>query len=202
MDFKKKRLSKDNIAEYVGETGDCELTEKTVSGVPALLQKDFGQKNNCTICSMTALLCFYTKKEPQKIYKLVVRKAGRLFFRPQRRGTNPFAVRFILFRCARTLVLRRQSKSRYIKGIGFGFEKIQSLTDKGTPMILSFHHDGNRYYKSHSVMVVGYAVCGVKRFLVIYDNWTAAPSYIDYDRLSIFASINYLQCAVHFQNSP
>lgn len=193
MDYKKKRLSKDNVAEYIGKSSADAFAGKTVPGVPALLQKDFGQRNNCTICSITALLCFYTKKEPRTIYDLVVRKAGRLFFRPQHRGTNPFAIRWIMFRCTRALRVKKSSRAGYLKGIGFGFNKVKTLIKRGAPMILSFHHDGNRYYRSHSVTVVGYAECGGKKLLEILDNWNDTPSYIDYDRLSVFSSINYLQ---------
>lgn len=193
MDYKKKRLSKDNVAEYVGKRSADAFAGKTVPGVPALLQKDFGQRNNCTICSITALLCFYTKKEPRKIYDLAVRKAGRLFFRPQHRGTNPFAIRWILFRCSRSLGLKKRSGARYLKGIGFGFEKIRTLIKENTPIILSFHHDGNRYYRSHSVTVAGYAECGGKKLLEILDNWNDTPSYIDFDSLSVFSSINFLR---------
>ena len=197
MNFRKKRISQENIKEYLGDGDALPVRENLIEGVPLFIQREYGHRNNCTICSLAALLGFVTGADNQKAYDTVVKKAGRLFFRPEGRGTNPLAARFILNRALRSAKTDKRSSARYLKGVLFDFETLRGLIDGGVPAALSFYRDKNRYYKSHTVVVTGYCIYktknGTARFLMIYDNWNNTPSYLDYDGLSFFASINYIK---------
>ena len=64
--FNKKRLDANNIQKYMMETyPELFITIKDISGkrlisIPALLQKDYGGLNDCTLTSMTAFVMFFT----------------------------------------------------------------------------------------------------------------------------------------------
>ncbi len=200
MSFFKQRLSDANLASYVKSrrrggafTSAC---RRVVPGVPILIQNRFG-RNNCSICAMTCLIAQRAGGDAEQLYPLVEKKAGRLFYRPKGRGTNPFAIRWMLRRASKAAGIDCRSRAAFLKDVGFGWKRLMSLIDSGTPFALSFHHDGNRYYHSHTVTVAGYAVYrrpGSRslRLLIIHDGWNGTVSYLDYEKLSIFSSVNYL----------
>ena len=54
-------------------------------------------------------------------------------------------------------------------------------------------NDGRNYYQNHTVTVIGYMESGVKvKMLIIFDNWHETISYVDYNKMNKFCSVNYL----------
>ena len=80
-----------------------------------------------------------------------------------------------------------------MKGIGFNWDFIKGNLDyNDTPIILNLWKDGRNYYYNHTVLIIGYAESENKKMLVVYDNWFKYICYIDYDKLSIICSIQYI----------
>ena len=52
--------------------------------------------------------------------------------------------------------------------------------------------DGRGYYKDHSVTIIGAEEYEQGRFLLVLDNWHETVSLIDYDKLWIISSINWI----------
>ena len=92
--------------------------------------------------------------------------------------------------------IKKTCYSGYLKSISFTINSLKKLLDKDIPIILNLSDDGRKYYKNHSVLVIGYKeiVLSNKKtmfFLKVKDNWNKETSYIDYAKLSIISSINY-----------
>lgn len=202
--FPNKRISSLNIQDYIAEMypelfwDTCR--EVVLNDIPALLQKDYGEVNDCTLTSLTAIGVFLKKnqKTANEIYK-VVEYFAKLYGYTGTTGTNPFAIKRIFDSVLIVLSAYKDTKVRYLKNIGYNFSLIKKTLDAGTPLILSMHSDGRQYYQNHSVLIIGYKeyklsninTQKIKRFLMVQDNWTKEVSFIDYDKLSIISSINF-----------
>lgn len=184
------RLDRNNIFDYIQETYGPQccvcLKAKTVSNYTPLLQNDFGGKNDCSLTCITALLT--QNKNPQTIYSQVEKVAKKYFFDGKKIGTIPFFIKAIIDNVGHV-----NSKQGYGKNVGFNWTKIKSLIDQNKPIILSVNNDGRNYYKNHSVTIVGYKeYLGGVKILSVYDNWKKTIAYIDFNKLSVISSINYL----------
>ena len=84
------------------------------------------------------------------------------------------------------------AKSAYGKGIGCTLKKLETIL-KTTPIVLNLWNDGRNYYKNHSVVIVGVDVYEHGVFLRVYDGWHLKTSLIDYKKLSIIMSINWIE---------
>lgn len=200
--FNKKRLDADNIQKYMMETyPELFITIKDISGkrlisIPALLQKDYGGLNDCTLTSMTAFAMFLKQATfANDIYK-VIESLAKQYGYTGSKGTNPFLIKRIFDSALIALKIKKETKARFIN-IGYNFNLIKQIIDAGTPIILSMYSDGRNYYSNHSVLIVGYREYPLKNskkaicFLMVQDNWNKNVSFIDYDKLSIISSINF-----------
>ena len=185
--FNRKRLDANNIQKYMMET------------YPELFItiKDYGGLNDCTLTSMTAFVMLLKQATfANDIYK-VIESLAKQYGYTGSKGTNPFLIKRIFDSALIALKIKRETKARFIKNIGYNFNLIKQTIDAGTPIILSMYSDGRNYYSNHSVLIVGYREYPLNnskkaiRFLMVQDNWNKNVSFIDYDKLSIVSSINY-----------
>ena len=190
-------LKESNFAQYCGDrTAFSVQSEKEISNVMGLLQKNYGEEQDCTLTSMTALIQFYTQeKNIQSIYNNVEQIATKLGYKGNI-GTNPLVVRTLMWTLFNKYKIKKLCCSCYLKSIGITIKLIKQLIDKNIPIILNLSADGRNYYKDHSVLIIGYREIKFtnnkkKFFLKIKDNWTKETVYIDYSKLNIICSINY-----------
>lgn len=177
------RLSYSTLRQEYPDLGAV-IHSRINAGVP-LLQNEYGQKNNCTITSLSYLF------GPSN-YNLIESLAKRFGYRGEKRGTNPFAIKWIMQNMIRERKLPQRARAAYMKGIGVTWRKCAALSDASIPFLLNLHRDGRGHYSDHTVTVIGYEEYENGRFLVVYDNWVREESLIDYDRLPVFCSINWI----------
>lgn len=187
-------LKENNLLQYCGP-GYTVKTEKEITNVLGLLQKNYGEEQDCTLTSMTALIQFLTKQEVQSIYNDVEKTARKLGYKGNI-GTNPLVVRTLMQSLFNKYKIKKLCGSSYLKGIGFTIKLIKQLVNKNIPIILNLSKDGRNYYQNHSVLIIGYKEIITKNnktifFLKIKDNWNKETTYIDYSKLNIISSINY-----------
>ena len=198
--FSKKKLTSSNIQSYMAEMYP-KLTVKTekskiISSIPALLQKDYGEDNDCTLTSLTAIMMFLTRQTKANNIYSIVEKVAKQYGYTGSTGTNPLFIKKIFDNVLKSLSVKKSTKARYLKCGGYNFALIKQLINVKTPIILSMSTDGRNYYENHSVLIVGYKEYTlsdnkIKRFLIVQDNWNKDKSFIDYDKLSVISSINY-----------
>ena len=209
------RLHEYNIMRYVTSLGYTIISREKVDLnrkklILALDQNDFGQKNDCTLVSATALIKEVARIKylsTEGLYSIIEEIAEKYCnYNGESKGTNPLVISTLLQRSLEKFMPNTQykAKSKFLKGvpiIGFNFEKIKSyIKNMQYPMILNLLTDGRNYYKDHSVLIVGIETFKVKnnktgkkkdlRFLRVYDNWNTSVSYINYELLGV-SSINY-----------
>lgn len=209
------RLHEYNIMRYITSLGYTVISREKVDLnrrkiILALDQNDFGQKNDCTLVSATALIKEIAQirhLSTEGLYSIIEEIAEKYCsYNGKLKGTNPFVISVLLQRSLEKFMPKTQykAKSKFLKGvpiIGFNFEKVKSyIKNMQYPMILNLLTDGRNYYKDHSVLIVGVETFKVKnnktgkkkdlKFLRVYDNWNTAVSYINYELLGV-SSINY-----------
>ncbi len=190
-------LKESNFAQYCGgRTAFSIQSEKEISNVMGLLQRNYGEEQDCTLTSMTALIQFYTQeRDIQSIYNNVEKVAAKLGYKGNI-GTNPLVVRTLMWTLFNKYKIKKLCCSCYIKSVGITIKTIKQLIDKNIPIILNLSIDGRNYYKDHSVLIIGYKEIKLSNnkkmfFLKIKDNWTKETTYIDYSKLGMICSINY-----------
>ena len=180
-------ISEYNLIQYVKDTyGNASLTsKKIIGGITPLLQSHYGGDMDCTLTSITTIL---NNGNAVEVYKKVEQIAKKYFYNSNR-GTNPLVIKCILDK-----MTNKKSKRGYLKNIGYSWSSIKTLIKANKPIILSMNNDGRNYYKNHSVTIVGYAEYngGKVKMLAVYDNWSRSTRYIDYNKLSVISSINYI----------
>ena len=187
-----------SIKRYLTETyggGAVLIQSQTLENFKPLLQKDYGEDNDCTLTSMTAIINYYTNEthKVQDIYNVVEPIAKKYLYRGTK-GTPFITIRKIFQEALKKYKLPN-AYVKYAKDIGFKFSNIQAEINKGNPVILSMLNDGRDYYENHSITIVGYEIykkgSTVIPMLKIYDNWSTNYRYIDYNKLSPVCSIHY-----------
>lgn len=153
-----------------------------------LLQDDYGKRLDCTL---TSLACIFGKKYYGDIEGIAL-KYG---YNGDKRGTNPLVVKAIMREFARRWNIPGKARSAYGKGIGWTWRGVKDILSRGIPLVLNLWEDGRGYYKDHSVTVIGAEEYEKARFLLVLDNWHKAVSLIDYDKLWIISSINWMEGA-------
>lgn len=162
-----------------------------IIGYPALLQADYGGKNDCTLTSITALCCYekiFPNLSVEEVYDKVDELCKKLKMDTNKHGVIPFLNNYLIKN-----ITKLESTQKYLKNIGFNWKTIKTQIDKSNPILLSLYKDGREYYKNHTVSVIGYVEYEKAKMLIIYDNWYKSFSYIDYNKLSTICSINYLK---------
>ena len=175
---------------------------KILSNVRPLLQSDYGEDNDCSITSITTCVYYHSYgidndfEEIENLCRYIYNNLATLaennyFYNGKTYGTIPFFIKGIynwgLLVFNNSLKRYCKTKSAYLKGIGFNYQKICDIIDDGKPIILSVNKCGK--YKNHSVTVVGYMT--TSKQLIVYDNWTKAQQCIKYDDISLISCINY-----------
>jgi len=69
---------------------------------------------------------------------------------------------------------------------------VKDIVSRDIPLVLNLWKDGRGYYKDHSVVIIGAEEYEKARFLLVLDNWHETVSLIDFDKLCIISSINYI----------
>lgn len=163
-------------------------TKKVITGITPLLQKNYGGKSDCTLTSITTIGYWKKGGRPEIMYSRVETEALKWAYNPDSYGTVPFFIKKII-----NNVFKVKSKSAYLKDTGFNWKKIKQLIDNKQPIILNMSNDGRNYYQNHTVTVIGYMESGAKaKMLIIFDNWHETISYVDYNKMNRFCSVNYL----------
>lgn len=154
-----------------------------------LLQEDFGKKLDCTLTSMAYIF------GPEH-YDLIEHCSKRYGYNGDLWGTWSISVRKIMQSVMDKLggeYLTKKANSAYLKNIGVKWELCKKLCEKKIPYILTLTNDGRNFYKNHSVTVIGYARYENNKFLIVYDNWFKNHSLIDFDAMSVFCSIVWME---------
>ena len=177
------RLWQENIHSEYPDLG--ELIRRKNLGGSALLQKDYGKAKGCTVIS----LAFLFGAEHYPAIEKIAMKHG---YNGDKRGTNPFWIKRIMREICRLLHIDFVCRSAYGKGLFFNYRRIQTILDSGSVLLLNMFDDGRHYYHDHTVTVIGYEEYERGKFLLLYDNWNRTCSYLDYHRLSLISSINWI----------
>ncbi len=181
-----KRLDYTRLEEEYPNRGK-QTYRKLLTPYRALLQKNYGKTKDCTL---TCLACIYGAGH----YASIERIAEKYGYDGETHGTYPVTVKAITKAFLAEWNLPGKPKSAYGKGVGWRWSTLKTLIgDRSTPVILNLWRDGRDYYNNHSVTVIGLEEYENARFLLIYDNWYEAVSLIDYNKLSIASSINWVQ---------
>lgn len=154
-----------------------------------LLQDDFGEGLDCTITSMADIF-------GPEYYGLIESFARRYGYNGNRWGTFAITIRKIMQSVMNYIggeYRFKKSKSAYLKNVGFKWDTCKNLSDRKIPYILSLLNDGRNYYMNHSIVVIGYAEYENGRFLVVYDNWFPTSCLVDFNKMSVFSSINWME---------
>lgn len=165
------------------------MKENCLKNFTCLNQDRYGDSQDCTLTSITAIINFYTsgKYTIKDIYDNVVIIAKRYGYEGNK-GTNPLYIKKIYDEVLHKYVNSiARSKSRYLKYIGFTFDSVCSLIDKGIPVIMSLWRAG--IYKNHTITIIGYNK--EKRYLIIADNWGVRSKTLEWGKISIISSINW-----------
>ena len=151
-----------------------------------LLQRNYGEEMGCTITSMA---CIFGEKY-YGVIELIARSYG---YDGDTRGTNPLTVRRIMAEFMDCSHMTGTARSAYGKGIGWRWDTVKRLIARQTPVILNLWNDGRGYYHDHTVTVIGVEEYRKDMFLLVLDNWNESVSLIDYKKLSIISSINWVE---------
>ena len=196
--FDGKRIELSNFSEYLVETygvkEDTKINYTQLSGIEPLLQINLGEKydGDCSLTSITEYLYYmFDGLQPvDNIYKQVRSMAEKKYIFNKKIGMISLLNGYLL---RKNYSIIAKSKTYFFKNYsGFTFENITKIIDNGLPVILNMFHDGREYYKNHTVTIIGYTVVEGYRFLIVHDNWKRCNSFVDYDRMSLLSSINFL----------
>lgn len=150
-----------------------------------LLQRNYGKALDCTL---TSLACIFG----EKYYSDIEGIALRYGYNGDRRGTNPLTVRAIMREFMRRWGVPGKARSAYGKGLGWTWTMVKGLIGGGLPVVLNLWDDGRGYYHDHTVTIVGAEEYERARFLLVLDNWHETVSLIDYNKLCMISSINWI----------
>lgn len=188
-----ERLSASNLNTYLSDTyGAGRATVRnTISRITPVIQAEWGGANDCSLCSVMSIGGFYEgyKRTFDQLYNAIVAAANKYFYDPNKFGTIPIFINDII-----DDVFTVKSKRKYLKGIGFSWKLIKKNIDAGIPMVLSVNNDGRNYYINHSVVITGYIeYSNGAQILTVFDNWTKTASFVDFKKVSMISSLNYIE---------
>lgn len=152
----------------------------------ALLQKDYGKARDCTLTSLASIF-------GKEYYSYIEKIAEKYGYEGDKKGTNPLTVRNIMREFMKQFDVPGTPKSAYGKGVGWTWKGIKKLISADIPVILNLWDDGRKYYHDHSVTVVGIEEYKNARFLIVLDNWSKKPAFVDYGKLCMISSLNWIE---------
>ena len=198
------RITSLNIKEYLEKTYKItskHCSRKQLDEFVPLLQKNYGEDNDCTLTSMTAIIFFLSsqKLNIQEVYDCVEKTAKKYGYKGDR-GTPALTIRKI-FHVSLAHFNLPKAHGRMVKNVGFNFDTIKNEINKGNPLILSMFKDGQNYYENHSVTIVGYEIYKGANMLIIYDNWYRSFAYVDYKKMSNISSVHYTDLTFKQKNN-
>ncbi len=161
-------------------------TYRKLIPMTGLLQKNYGKELDCTL---TSLACIYGARW----YGVIEHIALKHGYDGDKKGTNPLTVKAITRELLKTLHEPGTPKSAYGKIVGWNWLTVKNLVSRDIPVILNLWDDGRGYYHDHSVVLVGVEEYQRAKFLLVLDNWHETISLIDYRKLSLFSSINWVE---------
>ena len=198
------RINEHNIEWYLTTTyGDTPVLkrQKKLDGFPFLLQKDYGDLNDCTLTSITAIVSFLSlgKNSIQAIYDYVEKIANKNLYKGNR-GTPYLTMRKIFHESLIRFGLPK-ANIKFVKDIGYNFSTITAELYKNNPLILTMTNDGRNYYKNHSVTIVGFSIyqVGNKEVKILHtaDNWYPTTGFIDYNKINKISNLMYSNLTSH-----
>ena len=153
-------------------------------------QDHYGEDNDCTLTSLTAVTDFYlahTKSVPE-VYA-TIEKIARKYGYTGKKGTDPWFIRRIFNEVIRKycFVPTAKTSAKYLKGVGFSYETICGQIDKCNPVIMNVCNAGK--YHNHTITVIGYDT--TNKTLLVSDNWSVRPQTLRWDDVGFICSINY-----------
>lgn len=151
-----------------------------------LLQEDYGKTLDCTL---TSLACIWG----EKYYSEIEAIADRYGYDGEKRGTSPLVIRRIMASFLRAHRLPGKARGLYGKGVGWNWLTAKRLAENGIPAVLNLWDDGRGYYHDHSVVLVGVEEYQRAKFLLVMDNWHRSLSLIDYSKLCVVSSLNWVE---------
>lgn len=178
-----KKLDYGNLKTEYPNLGNCTARKRLF--LSSLLQDDYGEDNDCTI---TSLSCIFGEMHYSDIER-IARKYG---YDGQKSGTNPLMIKRITSEFMREKQMSGTARSAYGKSIGWSYRTAKRLIDNGVPVLLNLFDDGRGYYHNHTVTIIGYEQYQRGVFLLIYDNWHHGVTMIDYKKLCMISSINWV----------
>lgn len=198
-----KRLNFDNIKDYLADTyghQDSISMKRKMCDVTPLLQSEYGQKNDCSLVSITTIVNFLLNEEisTKEIYSKVEEIALKQHYNGETYGTLPWKIKKIFNQTLSNFLPLKHitTNHRVLKNIGYNWQFICDKIDANKPLILSVTNDGRSFYRNHSVVIIGYEIFRMYdrdvRMLVVRDNWKKPYSYIDFEKLSVFSSVNFI----------
>ena len=153
-------------------------------------QDNYGEDNDCTLTSLTAVIDFYLAhtKPVTEVYT-AIESIARKYGYTGKKGTNPCFIRSIFNDAISKFCLLPNTKTsvRYFKGVGFTYETICNQIDKCNPIIMNVWKAGK--YNSHTITIIGYD--RTNKTLMVADNWTLRPQVLRWDDVGFICSINY-----------
>ena len=151
-----------------------------------LLQRNYGEALDCTITSMACIF-------GERYYGVIESIARRYGYDGERCGTSPLTVRRIRADFMRKQHMTSTAHSGYGKGIGWRWDTVKRRIARQTPVILNLWDGRRGNSPDHTVTVIGVEEYQKDRFLLVLDNWNESMSLIDYRKLSIISSINWVE---------
>lgn len=152
-------------------------------------QDNYGEDNDCTLTSLTAVIDFYlahTKQVPE-IYT-TVENTARKYGYTGIKGTDPWFIRRLFNELLRKFYFTNNKTSvRYFKNMGFTYETICDQIDKCNPVIMNVWNAGK--YHNHTITVIGYD--RTNKTLTVADNWGVRPQVLRWSDIGFICSINY-----------
>ena len=153
-------------------------------------QDHYGEDNDCTLSSLTAVIDFYlahTKSIPE-LYT-AIEKIARKYGYTGKKGTDPWFIRRIFNEVIRKYYFISSAKTnvKYLKGVGFNYDTIRNQIDRCNPVIMNVWNAGK--YHNHTITVIGYDT--TNKTLLVSDNWSTQPQVLRWDDIGLICSINY-----------
>ena len=138
--FDGKRLYSGNIANYVN-TAACPQP-KVVPGIQPLLQNDYGERDDCTLTSITCVVKWIRPSlDVNEIYNKVEATAKKYGYKGQG-GTPSLVIKALYQNIINAFGLNKKVYNRYLKNIGFGWNYIKKEINEYQPVLLNLWKDG------------------------------------------------------------